>query len=211
MNELRSREKKKLFATLLQEGVTALHLDPRRPGVIVPGRFSDQGWLVLNYSYRYNVADFRFNDQVIEASLSFGGQSFYCRVPWPAVFAITDSSRQRGRIWHDEVPADVDSAIGGGEAKPPVARGGPRRDPTRPTAVRAGPTLAGVPDGKSTAKPKVGRHGGLRLIVGGQDDPPEPAAQPDEAAFCPAPVASQAGDTDQPPPPRTRPQLRRIK
>lgn len=181
MTEQRAREKKKLFATLLDMGITALHLDPRRQGVIVPGRFRQQNWLVLNYSYRYGIADFRFDDQVVEASLSFGGQPFYCRVPWAAVFAITDNSRQRGRIFHDEVPQDVDALVRSGNADPPIAHG----QAPNPLATAAMPQSA-VPNNVRTlarrkpaeaAAQKLARPG-LQLIVGGkaESDSPEPAA-----------------------------------
>lgn len=201
MTELRAREKKKLFGTLLDGGITALHLDPRRPGVIVPGRFRLQNWLVLNYSYRYGIADFRFDEQVVEATLSFGGQPFYCRIPWTAVFAITDNSRQRGRIWHDEVPGDVDDAVRSGSAAPPtIASQAPERAPApaRAPAERR-PALRAVGGGNAVSAP---RRPGLKLISGGKVDepqPPEPQPSPDEP---------------DPPPPQPRPRgahLRRIK
>lgn len=219
MTELRGREKRKLFAALLQEGVTALHLDPRRPGVIVPGRFGSQGWLVLNYSFRYGIADFRFTDQEVEASLSFGGQPFYCRVPWTAVFAITDNSRQRGRIWHDEVPADVDSAIGSGQAKAPTPRGAPRRNGLTALPVRSADKQAtgrpiplrpaeAVPPEPATAKPP--RRPGLRLIAGGQPAGPRLAQVPPPDDGDDGTEGQQVPLPDAPQPP-SRPQLRRIK
>lgn len=182
MTDLRAREKKKLFMTLLESGITALHLDPRRVGVIVPGRFRIQNWLVLNYSYRYGIADFRFDDQIIEATLSFGGQPFYCRVPWSAVFAITDSTRQRGRIWHDEVPSDVDDAVRSGAAEPPTIASGDTVP--RPVSIRAVP--AGKFNGSTLDAPQRPPTAtdrkpiGLQLIAGGrtQSDPQQPPPEP---------------------------------
>jgi len=202
VTELRAREKKKLFGTLLDAGITALHLDPRRPGVIVPGRFRLQNWLVLNYSYRYGIADFRFDDQVVEATLSFGGQPFYCRVPWTAVFAITDNSRQRGRIWHDEVPGDVDDAVRSGSAEPPTVASQPP-DPApsspRPSTDRR-PALRAVGGGNAVSAP---RRPGLKLISGGKADEPDQVTKP-----TPEPPS----DADPPPGPRPRgAHLRRIK
>ncbi|MSQ83003.1 MAG: hypothetical protein EXR77_08825 [Myxococcales bacterium] len=182
MTDLRAREKKKLFMKLLESAITALHLDPRRVGVIVPGRFRIQNWLVLNYSYRYGIADFRFDDQIIEATLSFGGQPFYCRVPWSAVFAITDSTRQRGRIWHDEVPSDVDDAVRSGAAEPPTIASGDTIP--RPVAIRAVP--ASKSNGNTQDAPQRPTAAtdrkpiGLHLIAGGrtQSDPQQPPPEP---------------------------------
>jgi len=207
VNDLRAREKRKLFATLLETGITALHLDPRRPGVIVPGRFADQSWLVLNYSYRYGIADFRFDDQVVEASLSFAGQPFYCRVPWQAVFAMTDSTRQRGRIWHDEVPADVDDAVQGGRATPPESHGTAPRDPPRDGA----PSLRAVQgQGEGSAERAARPRPGLQLIAGGKQPALRAVPAPDEGSEGGAETEAQ----DDPEPPRPvfgRARLRRIK
>jgi len=41
--------KQEAFLTLLSEGWVALHLDARRPGVVVPAPFSSQAQLVLQY------------------------------------------------------------------------------------------------------------------------------------------------------------------
>lgn len=100
------RHHRDVFAELLQDGITSLHLDARHPGVRVPPWLRDRGWLVLNYSYRYNIADFDFDDDEVFASLSFGGRPYPCRVPWSAVFGISDAGRDRLWIWPALVPAD---------------------------------------------------------------------------------------------------------
>lgn len=106
MTEEGERHHRDVFAALLQDGITALHLDARHPGVRVPPWLRDRGWLVLNYSYRYNIVDFDFDDDEVFASLSFGGRPYPCRVPWSAVFGISDAGRDRLWIWPALVPAD---------------------------------------------------------------------------------------------------------
>ncbi|MEY3014690.1 MAG: hypothetical protein RIT45_3425 [Pseudomonadota bacterium] len=100
-----------VFGELLELGVTALHLDARIDSVRVPPWLRDRGWLVLNYSYRYNIADFEFDDQGVFASLSFGGRPFPCWVPWSAVFAISDAEQQRLLLWPERIPADQVEAL----------------------------------------------------------------------------------------------------
>lgn len=100
------RHHRDVFAELLQDGITSLHLDARHLGVRVPPWLRDRGWLVLNYSYRYNIADFEFDDDEVFASLSFGGRPYPCRVPWSAVFGISDAGRDRLWIWPSLVPED---------------------------------------------------------------------------------------------------------
>ena len=80
--------KREFFSKALQGGIASLYLDPRVEGVIVPEKFRGSPTLVLNYSYRYHIADFDFDDERVVASLSFGGFPFQCVVPWDAVIGI---------------------------------------------------------------------------------------------------------------------------
>lgn len=80
--------KKEFFSRALQGGVASLYLDPRVQGVLVPDKLRGSPTLVLNYSYRYHIADFDFDNEKVIASLSFGGVPFQCVVPWDAVMGI---------------------------------------------------------------------------------------------------------------------------
>lgn len=80
--------KREFFSKALQGGIASLYLDPRVEGVIVPEKLKGSPTLVLNYSYRYHIADFDFDDERVVASLSFGGFPFQCVVPWDAVIGI---------------------------------------------------------------------------------------------------------------------------
>lgn len=163
MTALRNLQKRKIFDELLQQGITALHLDARRPDVTVPAHLAGQAWLVLNYSWRYGVHDFRFDDEAVEASLSFNGRPSFCRVPWSAVFAVTDPSRTQGYIWHDEVPGEVVPAAAAPKASKP-------KTPRAAKAKSAAPTDAAT-DTPAPAESPPPRPG-LRAIPGGSDGTP---------------------------------------
>jgi stringent starvation protein B len=215
---LRAQQKRKLFETLLEAGVAALHLDPRAVGVAVPGHFTDQPVLVLNFSFRYGVRDFRFDDKGVEASLSFSRQPFYCVVPWAAVFAVTNDDRTQGSVWQEDLPPELGEREPAGsppEEEPPVRplRSGPRsaaaRRPSEPrtasrkasSAARVGAVDSG--DGQEAAespaeKPK---RMGLRLV--GDSEPPRSETPPPPSDDAEAPV--------DPPPRPAGGHLRRIK
>lgn len=158
----RNRAKLRCFRHLLETGVTALHFDARRPGVEVPLHLRDDPWLVLNYSYRYNVSDFAFDDAGVTATLSFAGQGHLCFVPWTAVFAITDDARTEGQHWQEDVPT-----------APKRSEGARRPQPAR--AVASEDERDALPE---TANEPPRRHG-LQLIDGGRTAPSE---RPDLAA-----------------------------
>lgn len=217
MTEFASRQravqKRKLFEQLLGEGIAALHLDPRVAGVYLPSYLTDQPVLVLNYSYRYGVGDFRFDDKVVEATLSFSRQPYFCIVPWSAVFAVTTDARTEGSVWQEDLPPELGQRemAGGPPGDDAPARPKPslatarklRSGAARPAAVKPARAKLAVaePAGdarladSSSAKPT---RPGLRLV--GADPPPAPAAAP-------------AVESDQDPPPRppAGSHLRRIK
>lgn len=124
-------QKWELFARLLETGVASLHLDARRDGVHVPVQLRTQNWLILNYSYRYGISDFSFDAQVVVATLSFGGRPYLCRVPWSAVFAVTNEARTVGLMWQADMPSDDQAPDSiGAEAEPqaPIPVPAPRTE-----------------------------------------------------------------------------------
>ena len=165
----RNRAKLRCFRHMLDNGVTALHFDARGPDVSVPERFRDDPWLVLNFSYRYNVADFTFDDKEVRASLQFGGVPYLCIVPWKVVFAITDDARTQGQHWQEDLPADAHRAAPQARAK---------------KAARAAPADAdALPD---TSNEPPARHG-LAVIDGGRQEAVAAPAD-DEAPAAPRPT-----------------------
>jgi stringent starvation protein B len=110
-NDRKMRQaKKEFFAKALQGGIASLYLDPRVVGVIVPEQFRGSSALVLNYSYRYHIADFDFNDERVIASLSFGGFPFQCVVPWDAVTGIGNHTENAFYSFTDSPPQVDDKA-----------------------------------------------------------------------------------------------------
>lgn len=215
---LRAQQKRKLFETLLENGIAALHLDPRASGVAVPGHLTDQPVLVLNFSFRYGVRDFRFDDKGVEATLSFSRQPFFCVVPWSAVFAVTNNDRTQGSVWQEDLPEELGETEPAGappDAELPVrpVRSGPRaaaaRRPSEPrTASRKASSAAkvGAVDGGDGHEPsetpgEKPKRAGLRLVGASEPPPVEAPAPPSDDAELPV----------EPPPRPAGGHLRRIK
>lgn len=74
-----------VFKKYIEQGMVSVTLDPRIEGVSVPDHFTNRPELVLNFSYRFFIDDFSFNEHAVCASLSFSGRPFFCVVPWGAV------------------------------------------------------------------------------------------------------------------------------
>lgn len=83
-----AERKLEIFSRFIDESLVAVTLDSTVPGVAVPAQFMNQPMLILNFSHRFGLPDFTYDEDAICGSLSFGGQPFYCVIPWAAVKAL---------------------------------------------------------------------------------------------------------------------------
>src|SRR4030081_3532410 len=108
---LRVPSKKQTLLQYLQRGVTMVHLDARRPGVVVPSRYTGEAHLRLNLCYRYSIPDLEIDERRIQATLSFSGAPFQCILPWESVFGITSHAGD-GQVWPADLPPEVMQTLG---------------------------------------------------------------------------------------------------
>jgi stringent starvation protein B len=131
-------EKLRVFARLVDRGMVMLTLDARREGVRVPAHLARELQLNLNFSLRFGIDDFAFDNDGVRASLSFRGTPFLCEVPWSAVYLMTSTVDAERLMWPDSLPAELATLV------PPQARPS-RPPPPAPVAV--------PPPATSTASP----------------------------------------------------------
>src|SRR6516162_4859437 len=100
--------KQEAFLALLREGWTSLHLDARRPGVIVPPHLRAEAHLVLQYGrdLPIPIPDLEIDEHGVRATLSFSKSPQRTFVPWSAVF-IVSCVNGSGVFYHEDVPDDV--------------------------------------------------------------------------------------------------------
>jgi len=198
----RSEEKRRRLERALEKGPVMVHVDARRPGVIVPARLRDDFHLRLNLSLRFDPPDLSVGEWGVRETLSFGGVRFAVAVPWSAIFAITGAQRgEQARVYTEDMPrelfeeaarrfglttADVDQLRREAQEidRMDLAPG------TEPEAVRAAEVAA--------------RRRALQVVQTQASEPhPEPEAQPDgapaaatpgEPALQPCPASPDADD-----------------
>jgi stringent starvation protein B len=103
----RNDDKKSRLLKALDSGMTQVHLDARRPGVLVPKRFLDDHHLVLNISYRFDPPDLTVNDWGVRETLSFGGERFTVGIPWSAVYAIASHVSHDFFMFPEDMPEEL--------------------------------------------------------------------------------------------------------
>ncbi len=100
-------EKKDRLLSALEQGMVMIHLDARRPGVLVPPPLKQEAHLRLNLSYRFDPPDLTVGDWGIRSTLSFSGSRFRVAVPWSALFAITSYATKEFWMYPDDMPKEL--------------------------------------------------------------------------------------------------------
>ena len=110
--DTRAGEKRQRLIAALDRGLTQIHLDARRPGVLVPERYRTDHHLVLNLSYRFDPPDLAVSDWGVRQTLSFGGQRFTIAAPWSSVYAVASLVTREFWMFPDDMPDELADAAG---------------------------------------------------------------------------------------------------
>lgn len=165
--DARVDEKKQRLLTALEKGMAQLHLDARRPGVLVPESFKGNHHLVLNVSYRFDPPDLSVSDWGVRETLSFSGSRFTVGVPWSALYAIASHVTREFWMYPDDMPEELAQAaterINTEElakpAEPPAAP-----EEKNPRAILREVVLNKPEGGGEEKAPSPPRRGHLRIV-----------------------------------------------
>lgn len=100
-------DKKARLLSLLERGVTMIHLDARRPGVAVPEKFKTEPQLLLNLSYRFSPPDLEVTEWGVRETLTFGGIPYPVAVPWSALFALSSHVTKEFYLFSEDIPEEL--------------------------------------------------------------------------------------------------------
>ncbi|MBX5483564.1 MAG: stringent starvation protein B [Myxococcaceae bacterium] len=116
----KDNEKKDRLLYALDQGMVMVHLDARRPGVLVPRHLSGEAHLRLNLSYRFDPPDLTVGEWGVRSTLSFNGTRFKVAVPWSALFAITSHVSKEFWLYPDDMPQElIQQAVQHAQQPPP--------------------------------------------------------------------------------------------
>ena len=129
----RASEKKDRLLAALERGLVMVHLDARRPGVLVPAELRCESHLRLHLSYKFVPPDLSVGDWGIRSTLSFSGKRFTVAVPWSALFAVTSKVTHEFWMFPEDMPSELT------QVPPPTLRAAAVRHPpldARPISLR---------------------------------------------------------------------------
>lgn len=161
MTERTEDSKRTQVLECLDKGMTQIHLDARRPGVLVPKDFEKEHHLVLNISYRFDPPDLSVTEWGIRQTLSFKGSRFTVAVPWSALYAVASLTTRESWMFPHDMPEEFVSAATEKADLPPELESA-----DRPRAVLREVVLD-KKDGEQAeapAEPTAPKRGHLRLV-----------------------------------------------
>jgi hypothetical protein len=198
--------KKDVALALLEESSMFIHLDPRRPHVIVPRSFMGQPQLVLQVGLNMAIPipDLKVDDDGISCTLSFNRSPFWCRIPWESIYALVGEDG-RGGVWAEDVP-------------PEIQRQSASAPQQKPGSKRPRPKLSAVPGGAAEPRPEPPAEDDRRPVpirrglvpapppraAAGAELEPDGMAPEAEAAPKPKPAAPSGGKKKREIPPYLR-------
>ena len=103
----RASEKKDRLLAALERGLVMVHLDARRPMVLVPPDLRCESHLRLHLSYKFVPPDLSVDDWGFRSTLSFSGKRFTVAVPWSALFAITSKVTHEFWMFPEDMPTEL--------------------------------------------------------------------------------------------------------
>ena len=103
----RTDEKKARLLGSLEQGMTMIHLDARRPGVLVPEHLRQEAHLLLNLSYRFDPPDLAVGEWGVRCTLTFANKRFTIAVPWSALYAISSHLSKEFWMYPDDMPREL--------------------------------------------------------------------------------------------------------
>lgn len=162
MTERKAEEKKNRVLEALEQGMTQVHLDARRPGVLVPEKFRSEHHLVLNFSYRFDPPDLSVSEWGIRQTLSFNGSRFTVGIPWSAVYAVASLTTRDFWMFPEDMPEELAAAATEKATLPPVAGSESEKKPTR--AVLREVVLERHENDEPPGPPTAPRRGHLRVV-----------------------------------------------
>jgi stringent starvation protein B len=125
----RTPEKKQQLLSALDRGMVMVHLDARRPGVVVPAEFRTESHLRLNLSYRFEPSDLSVGEWGLRSTLRFSGNRFTVAIPWCSVFGITSHASHEFWMFPDDMPPELTrSSPSKPHPRQPLERPGPLRE-----------------------------------------------------------------------------------
>lgn len=101
-----NKDKHQFLLYLLSEGDAMVCLDARLPNVRVPKVHKINASLNLIFNLN-SKRPLQISEDGIYSTLAFNGRLHKCFIPFEAVWAMYEPATQKGQVWEDAIPKDI--------------------------------------------------------------------------------------------------------
>lgn len=118
---MQNTKKDVLLALMASERSAFVHFDPRNSSVMVPTYLEKQAQVVLQVGWNLPnpIGQLSFDDVGMYGIFSFKGSNHQVFVPYERMFAIIGEDSQRGRVFHDAIPEEIQKLLADVKAAKP--------------------------------------------------------------------------------------------
>ncbi len=101
--------KRHALERLIAKGPVLLRFDARKPGVIVPEKYTTDPQLRLRVGRDLSpqIPDLVIDDRGVAGSLQFDGKPVHCFVPWAALYGLQLELPTEEEFWRGDLPPDL--------------------------------------------------------------------------------------------------------
>lgn len=94
------------FSGMVVAARTTVVLDATRPDVLLPEHLKAFVLVRIDWSHRFGLTDFEYDDRGVRGTLTFGGDPCFVNIPWDAVYGMEQPEiKGSGREWPESFPA----------------------------------------------------------------------------------------------------------
>jgi hypothetical protein len=100
-------EKMSYFSSLLNQGMSTIRVNTKWPGVVLPSHLKDQLITQINWSTKFQIPDFQYDELGVRGTLSFNKTPCYTDIPWAAVWSMALAHGGSSREWKESIPKEI--------------------------------------------------------------------------------------------------------
>lgn len=95
------------FDKYIAEGLVQIEFATMYPGVVIPEHLKAKPIERLNFSHKFRVADFKWDETGVSATLSVNKTPAFCHVPWGAIFVMLSKAFDEAIAWPCSYPVSA--------------------------------------------------------------------------------------------------------
>lgn len=104
---MRHAHKRAVVEDTIARGPVLVFVDPRVADADLPAHLTEPTALRFGHQLSPAIPDLAIDDRGISGTLTFGGRSHRCVLPWPGIYAVRLDGSDHSMVWPEDVLTDI--------------------------------------------------------------------------------------------------------